>query len=122
MPTYEVDRDEWARRSIFDQMGNIGSEVGRAIAAHRRGNAKREAKAVDRAFDLFDATIACLVQQRSPRAREVLVARDEFAKLFFGDSFDRDADALERYFAAFAVAARKRGAEGAYRSSYGMRK
>lgn len=108
MPSYEVDRVEWAKRDIFDQMGNIGSEVGRAIKAHRAGKQAREQGAVDRAFDLFDATIECLAKQRSPRLREVLLARDEFARLFFDGAFDRDADALERYFMNYAVAARKR--------------
>ena len=25
---YTVNREEWAKRSLFDQLGNIGSEVG----------------------------------------------------------------------------------------------
>ena len=30
MGSYQVDRKQWARLSINEQMGNIGSEVGRA--------------------------------------------------------------------------------------------
>lgn len=113
MPSYEVDREAWAQRDIFDQMGNIGSEVGRAIKAHRSGKKSREQGAVDRAFDLFDATIECLAKRKSPRLREVLLARDEFARLFFDGTFDRDADALERYFTHYAVAARMGACDGA---------
>ncbi|WP_165052258.1 MULTISPECIES: hypothetical protein [unclassified Adlercreutzia] len=107
MASYQVDRGAWGRYTIFEQMGNIGSEVGRAIKAHRSGNDKRRQGAMDRAFDLFDATVECLADRQSPRLREVLLAREEFARLFSDGAFDEDADALERYFASFAIAARK---------------
>lgn len=106
MSSYQVNRAEWSRLSIFEQMGNIGSEVGRAIKAHRSGNAKRETGAIDRALDLFDATIESLAAERSIRLREVLLAREEFTRLFFDDAFDSNADAIERYFMSFAIAAR----------------
>lgn len=106
MSSYQVNRAVWEQYSIFEQMGNIGSEVGRAIKAHRNGNARREQGAIDRALDLFDATIECLVHERSPRLREVLLAREEFTRLFFDGTFESDADALERYFMNFAIAAR----------------
>ena len=32
------DRQKWQSLTIFEQMGNIGSEVGRAFAARRRGD------------------------------------------------------------------------------------
>ena len=32
MPNYAVDRQRLAQMTIFEQMGNIGSEVGRAEA------------------------------------------------------------------------------------------
>ncbi len=107
MSSYRIDRESWAKRSIFDQMGNIGAEVGRAINYYRNGNEKRLQGAMDRAYDLFDATIECLAKQHSPRLREVLLARDEFSRLFFDGTFDTDAESLERYFMAFAIAARK---------------
>ena len=106
---YQVDRASWVKLDIFEQMGNIGSEVGRAIKAHRSGNAKREQGAFDRALDLMDATVYSLVcNHKRARAREVLLAREEFARLFFDETFDQDADAIERYFMNYAVAARLR--------------
>ncbi len=107
MPSYQIDRDYWANLTIFEQMGNIGAEVGRSINAYRAGNMKRYEGAFDRALDLFDATIEVLVKNRSYRLKEVLVARDEYCRLFFEGTFDTDADALERYFMNFAIAARK---------------
>jgi len=32
------DRQKWQSLTIFEQMGNVGSEVGRAFAARRRGD------------------------------------------------------------------------------------
>ena len=107
MSSYQVDRADWARYSIFEQMGNIGSEVGRAIKAHRSGNARREQGAIDRALDLLDATVEYLAREKSPRLREVLLAREEFTRLFYDGTFESDADAIERYFTNYAIAARR---------------
>lgn len=106
MPSYEIDRRRWAELTIFEQMGNIGSEVGRAIKATRAGKEARAQGAIDRAVDLLDATIEALVAERSPRVKEVLRARGEFLRLFFDGTFDEDADNIERYFSQFATAAR----------------
>lgn len=107
MSDYRIDRESWSQLDIFNQMGNIGSEVGRAIKAHRNNKLDRANKAIDRALDLFDATIECLACERSPRLKEVLRAREEFLRLFFDGTFDADADSIERYFMHFAIAARK---------------
>ena len=32
MANYEIDRERWAKLTIFEQMGNIGAEVGRAAS------------------------------------------------------------------------------------------
>lgn len=109
MPSYAIDRTTWAQLSIYEQMGNAGAEVGRAINATRAGKEERVAGAIDRAVDLIDATIEVLLAQgpqSSHRVKEVLRARDEFLRLFFDGTFDTDADAIERYFTQFAYAAR----------------
>ena len=104
---YQVDRERWAKMTINEQMGNIGSEVGRAIIAHRNGNKVREDRAIDRAIDLFSATVEALVGTKySYRLREVLRAREEFLRLFFDGTFESDADNIERYFMNYAFAAR----------------
>ncbi len=110
MGSYQVDRKQWARLSINEQMGNIGSEVGRAIKARRAGKEGRVQGAIDRALDLFDATTEVLVARKSYRVREVLRAREEFLRLFYDGTFDDDADNIERYFMWFACAARARHA------------
>ena len=107
MSDYRFDRARWAKLTFNEQMGNIGSEVGRAIIAHRNGSAVREERAIDRAIDLFSATVEVLTgTEYSYRLKEVLRARDEFLRLFFDGTFETDADNIERYFMYFAFAAR----------------
>ena len=96
----EIDHEKWAGLSLVEQMGNIGSEVGRAIKS-RENPARRDA-AIERALDLFSATAAC---HSGLRLREILRARDEFLRLFYDGSMDYSG--VERYFHQFALAARR---------------
>jgi len=95
-----IDREKWAELTLAEQMGNIGSEVGRAIRS--RNNPARLQGAIDRALDLFSATAEC---HRGLRLREILRARDEFLRLFYDNSTDYEE--IERYFYQFALAARR---------------
>lgn len=107
MSSYQIDRERWGRLNIFEQMGNIGSEVGRSIAAHQADNRERFEAALKRALDLFEATIDVMAAQKSSRLREVLIAREQFLNLFFGNSPEGDEEKIENYFMQFAIAARK---------------
>ncbi|MDR0350406.1 MAG: hypothetical protein LBH64_02505 [Coriobacteriales bacterium] len=107
MSEFRMDRERWRRLSFYEQMGNVASEVGRAIAAQRSGRLERVPGAISRALDLLDASIEQLTDERSHRLREVLRARDEFCRLFYDGTFDEDADNIERYFMQFALVARK---------------
>ena len=107
MKRYAVDRKAWAERELLDQLGNIGSEVGRAIASHGRADADRTANAIDRALDLFDATAESLAERHQlQRLQELLRSREVFLGLFYDNRFDKDAEQLERYFMQFAMAER----------------
>lgn len=100
----------WATFSLLEQMGNIGSEVGRSIRAHASGNATRFDGALARALELFDLT-ASDSRWAGPRRREILRAREEFCRLFFDETVSPDsATGLERYFTHFASAANHRPA------------
>lgn len=57
------DRQKWQSLTIFEQMGNIGSEVGRAFAARRRGDTAAMTGAWQRGLDLLDATAEQLARQ-----------------------------------------------------------
>lgn len=104
-----IDRKYWSHLTIFEQMGNIGSEVSRALSACGNGSPRRQERAAARAHDLFDATIGHLEGAAPHRAREVRLARQEFDRvLACGPSGDflQEAAALMRYFDWFAYAAR----------------
>jgi hypothetical protein len=108
MNRVRMDRDRWAHLSICEPMGNIGSEVGRAINAKRNNMPERVEGAINRALDLFSATVEVILREgtHKHRVREVLRARDEFLALFYDDRFD-EADKIEEYFMHFALAARR---------------
>ena len=102
----------WAGLELVDQLANVGSEVERAIRAHRAGNITRWEHAQARAFELFDLT-ATDSRWRGRRRREILRAREEFCRLFHdADVTPSSAEGLQRYFLAFAVAARRRTGSG----------
>lgn len=102
MNKHIFDEKAWSEQSIFWQMGNIGSEVGRALAAKRNGNDDRMNSAFYRGIDLLNATIKSnIAQNKSPR--EVLIAREQFAKSILTDEID---ETLEKYFMDFAIAER----------------
>lgn len=107
MNNYKINRKRWGQMTILEQMGNIGSEVGRAIAAKRHNDDERMDSSIYRALDLFDATTEFLVANKSPRTKEVLRARDQFLSLFYNNTFE-DADNIENYFMQYALAARNK--------------
>jgi hypothetical protein len=107
MIPYQVDRIRWSKMSIFDQMGNISSEVGRAINAKKQNNKENMDNSVIRALDLFDATIDELINTKSIRSKEVLRSKDQFLSVMNEvDPSPDDLNSLDRYFTHYAIAAR----------------
>ena len=103
----EAADGRWHALSLTEQMAHVGSEVERAIRAHASRNWSRFDNALTRALELFDLT-AVDERWRGYRRREILRAREEFCRLFFDESVSNDsAGGLQRYFLAFAVAARR---------------
>ena len=102
-PTYVVDQEKWARLSIFEQMGNIYSEVGMSFAAKRSHNEERAEAAKVRAIDLFNATTQALANESSPKLKEVLRAKEQYLEALDTNSGSKD---IDRYFMQFALAAR----------------
>ena len=107
MTDYTIDRVRWANMSIFDQMGNISSEVGRSFNARRQGQVENENLAMVRALDLFDATIDDLIARKSIRSKEVIRSKEQYLSTLLNPNFDEKAGAsIEKYFMQFAIAAR----------------
>lgn len=103
MPEHVFNAIEWADMSMFEQMGNIGSEVGRALSAKRNGKADRCQSAFYRGLDLIDETARLWAAQKQPGLKELLYARELFAESVTTGKVD---PTLEAYFMQFAIAAR----------------
>lgn len=96
----------WGGMSLAQQLGNVGSEVERAIRAHETGNRSRFDSALARALELFDFT-ANDPRWAGARRREILRAREEFCRLFFDPAVPSDsARLMKKYFLYFGLAAR----------------
>ena len=104
MNSHMFDRERWAEQDIFYQMGNIGSEVGRALSAKRRGKDEWMTSAFYRGMDLINATIEAWTVNGDGRIKELLRAREQFAKSILTDDED---PTLEQYFMDFAIVARR---------------
>ena len=103
----EAAAGQWLHLSLMEQMGNIGTEVGRAARAKEGGKDDRAWNALVRALELFDLTIAD-DRWRGPKLRELCRAREVVCDFVVGDNeYGSTADSLDRYFFPFAYAARK---------------
>ena len=106
MKTYAIDRHRWAKMTIFEQMGNIHSEVGRALKAKKLHDLEACRQATYRAIDLLDATAEILAKQKSPRLKEVLRSKDQFLGAIYGQTSEKEDKSLDDYFLHYAIAAR----------------
>jgi len=96
----------WFKITLAEQLGNAGSEVGRAMNWNRRGNMEQRNKATDRALELLDLTISD--KRWRNRLTEIIRARHLFADLFYGKNELKEIpENLEKYFYHFAVMTRK---------------
>ena len=95
----------WQKLSLAEQLGNIGSEVGRARRWFGKDRKLYEG-AVRRALDLFDLT---LVDSRwRGRLREIGRLREVFCDAITGGrEYKSSLKDLERYFFYYAFAARR---------------
>lgn len=104
----------WHTMTLAEQMGNIGSEVHRALKWQGKDNAQFEA-ACERALELFDLSLEDVRWRRSVSRgtgrgclREIARAREVFCDAILGGKeYKSSLEDLDRYFFLFALAARK---------------
>lgn len=110
MPEYiheNLAQGKWFTMTLSEQLGNVGSEVGRAVKWEQKGNTENRDSALYRAFDLLDLTIQDMRWRKG--LKELCRAREVLADTFLGDREYHDSPkALEKYFYQFALAARKK--------------
>ncbi len=103
----ELAAGRWFRLSLAEQLGNVGSEVSRALSWQERGNVDYCRRAVERALELLDLTLAD--GRHRGRLREIARVREVLADYFYGENgYGSSPELWRTYFDAFAVAARAR--------------
>ena len=99
---------KWFKLSIEEQMGNIGSEVGRTRNWQGK-DAKLFLGSMERALELMDLTIEDERWKNMGRRREVAEARELFCFAAMGDNeYKTSLEDLDNYFLQFALAARSK--------------
>lgn len=98
-PTLATGR--WAELSFPLQMGNIGSEISRAVKSKTRGNAERMDNAAARAIELFELSIDC--NQNDPaKLKELCRGKEEFCDYIYGNNtFNTDPAKMQAYYDQF---------------------
>lgn len=99
----QLAAENWFKLSLFEQLGNIGSEVSRSIKA--RGSQARYWGAVSRALDLFYLTVED--PRWKGRRKEILRVRELFcAAVLDSNEYKTSLEDLDDYFHVFALLAR----------------
>jgi hypothetical protein len=97
----------WNKLPLFEQMANIGAEVGRAINWRKKNDPKMSTNAFYRALELTDFTIDDPKNKKS--LKEILRMRELLVDYFAGDNIYHSSDGgWEKYFYPFNFAARHR--------------
>lgn len=94
----------WQKYTFFEQMANIGSEVGRALN-WREKSPKDSQMAFERGLELLDLTIAD--PKNNKRLKELLRLRETMADYFvFDNIYSSSKDNFDNYFYSYNYAAR----------------
>lgn len=95
---------KWFELSLCSQMGNIGSEIGRA-KKWKDKDQKIYESAVFRAIELLDLTLSD--ERWKYRAKEIARAKEVVCDAYLGgEVYNSTFESLEKYFNHFAFAAR----------------
>ena len=95
--------NNWTRYSIYQQLGNIGSEVGRAFK-WKAVDDKKAVSAAERALELLDWTLADGKNKKF--LKEIARVREVFADSFFAENnYGETEKTWNSYFLPYALAA-----------------
>ena len=93
-------RKKWFGMTIQDQIGNIGSEVNRAIRWEKKGDLKRAQDFCKKAKELLQITMED--PKNRHRIGELFNAMSELEDRFFGDNIYQTTDEmLRKYYDVF---------------------
>jgi len=99
-------KGRWGTFSLSEQLGNIGSEIERAIKWEKRGDTEHRAKALERSMELLNLTLAD-PRWKKCRRYELARVREVVSDTFYGgNTYGSSPESIARYFFPFACAAR----------------
>ena len=99
----ELASGRWFELSLVGQLGNIGSEIERAIRWRAKGNADYAERAFERALELLDLSIAD--SKNRTRLRELTRLREGLVDYFcFDNIYGSSDESWRKYFRSFAYA------------------
>jgi len=106
MNTFHSDLSkDWGTYSIYEQMANIGAEVGRSINWKKKNNVKMTQNALYRALELIDFTVADI--KNKDRLSEILRMRELLVDYSLGKNIYKSTDeGWNKYFYYYNLAAR----------------
>ncbi len=94
----------WGKLTLFEQLGNIGSEVSRASQWRGKDNTLSQ-NSFNRALELLDFTIQD--SRWRGRLKELVRVREFLCDAFYGGKeYGSTLESLDHYFLQFALAAR----------------
>ena len=102
----DLANGRWAEMTFAEQMGNVGSEISRAIRWQSKEKPERMEQCVFRALELLDFTIGATNRNDCFRLKELCRARNEICDYFLADNeLHSSPEQIMRYYDAFALAA-----------------
>ena len=106
MNTFHTDLSQnWNHYSIYEQMANIGAEVGRSINWKKKNNVQMTQNALYRALELIDFTVADAKNKN--RLSEILRMRELLVDYSLGSNiYHSSAEGWNKYFYYYNLAAR----------------
>lgn len=97
--------ERWFTFSLYEQLANVGAEIGRTIYWKKTGDLEHSRLAFERALELLDFTIRD-PKHRGARLKELVRTREALIDHFVYDNEYQTTDELwDDYFYAFNYAA-----------------
>ncbi len=94
---------EWQKKTFFEQMANIGSEVYRAINWRNKGNEEYAQLAFERSLELFDLTKES--ELTYPKFKELLRMRELWVDYFkYDNEYNSTQEGINKYFMYTTIA------------------
>ena len=98
--------ERWAKMTIFEQLGNIGGEVERAISWRNKKDFDYSRKFFFLAIEMIDRTLP--LYHKFSTLKEFCRLREALVDYFYGQNeYGSTDESWRKYFLAFALAARK---------------